>query len=82
MALLLAGDIGGTKTILRLVERTVNGEMNALYEFRYPSGEFPDLVPMVQQFLTEAATKLDFAPLDLKKLVLRSQARWLTTLQN
>ncbi len=66
MALLLAGDIGGTKTILRLVERTVNGEMNALYEFRYPSGEFPDLVPMVQQFLTEAAMKLDFAPLPEK----------------
>lgn len=62
MALLLAGDIGGTKTILRLVERTVNGEMNALYEFRYPSGEFPDLVPIVQQFLTEAAIKLNFAP--------------------
>ncbi|MGB3265229.1 MAG: glucokinase [Microcoleus sp.] len=62
MALLLAGDIGGTKTILRLVERTVKGEMNALYEFRYPSGEFPDLVPIVRQFLTEAAAKLDFVP--------------------
>ena len=61
MALLLAGDIGGTKTILRLVERTVKGEMNALYEFRYPSGEFPDLVPMVEQFLTEAAIKLNGA---------------------
>ena len=66
MALLLAGDIGGTKTILRLVERTVKGEMNALYEFRYPSGEFPDLVPMVQQFLTEAGMKLDLAPLPEK----------------
>ena len=61
MALLLAGDIGGTKTILRLVERNVKGEMKALYEFRYPSGEFPDLVPIVRQFLTEAATKLDLA---------------------
>jgi len=81
MALLLAGDIGGTKTILRLVERTVKGEMNALYEFRYPSGEFPDLVPMVEQFLREAAIKLIWRHC-LKKLVLRSQARWLTTLQN
>jgi glucokinase len=60
MALLLAGDIGGTKTILRLVEMTVEGEMKALYEFRYPSGEFPYLVPMVQKFLAEAAAKLDF----------------------
>lgn len=62
MALLLAGDIGGTKTILRLVERTADGEMNALYECRYPSGEFPDLVPIVQQFLTESAAKLELAP--------------------
>jgi glucokinase (EC 2.7.1.2) len=66
MALLLAGDIGGTKTILRLVERTVEGEMKALYEFRYSSGEFPDLVPMVQQFLTATAAKLDFAPVPEK----------------
>ncbi|MEG4281772.1 glucokinase [Microcoleus sp. A006_D1] len=62
MALLLAGDIGGTKTILRLVERTTDGEMNALYECRYPSGDFPDLVPIVQQFLAEAAIKLSLAP--------------------
>lgn len=62
MGLLLAGDIGGTKTILRLVERNTEGEMKALYEFRYPSGEFPDLVPMVRQFFTEAAIKLNFAP--------------------
>ncbi|WP_377477657.1 MAG: glucokinase [Microcoleus anatoxicus] len=62
MALLLAGDIGGTKTILRLVEKTVEGEMKPLYELRYPSGEFPDLVPMVQHFLAEAAVKLDLAP--------------------
>jgi glucokinase len=40
--------------------------MNALYEFRYPSGEFPDLVPMVQQFLREAAAKLDLAPVPEK----------------
>ena len=62
MAVLLAGDLGGTQAILRLVERTAEGEMKALYEFRYLSGEFPDLVPVVRQFLTEAAAKLDFAP--------------------
>ncbi|MGE5655464.1 MAG: glucokinase [Actinomycetota bacterium] len=58
MTLLLAGDIGGTKTILRLVEKTAEQGNNPLYEFRYPSGDFPDLVPMVQQFLTEAAIEL------------------------
>ncbi len=66
MTLLLAGDIGGTKTILRLVEAEIN-EPNAfkpLYDARYPSANFPDLVPIVRQFLGEAAQKLGgtFAP--------------------
>ncbi|MEB3178913.1 MAG: glucokinase [Nostocaceae cyanobacterium] len=51
MSLLLAGDIGGTKTILRLVEASATQELQTLHEERYPSGDFPDLVPMVQQFL-------------------------------
>jgi len=65
MIQLLAGDIGGTKTILRLVE--ANGtdlqhcpagevELKTLFESRYPSGDYPDLVPMVEQFLTKART--------------------------
>jgi glucokinase len=53
MTLLLAGDIGGTKTILRLVEETIS-----LFEVRYPSHDFEDLVPMVQTFLKAAAEKL------------------------
>ncbi|MEO0760106.1 MAG: glucokinase [Cyanobacteria bacterium J06648_16] len=63
MIQLLAGDIGGTKTILRLVK--ANGSdlqscpadqvaLNTLYENRYPSADYADLVPMVEQFLTEA----------------------------
>ncbi len=52
MTLLLAGDIGGTKTILRLVQ-SLSG-LNTVYEERYPSSEFPDLVPIVQQFLATA----------------------------
>jgi glucokinase len=53
MTVLLAGDIGGTKTILRLVE--AQGEnLNTFYEAKYPSGNFTDLVPIVRQFLTEA----------------------------
>jgi glucokinase len=59
MPLLLAGDIGGTKTILRLVETTANTEavpqIETLYQQQYPSREFPDLVPIVQQFLATAA---------------------------
>jgi glucokinase len=53
MTVLLAGDIGGTKTILRLVAAD---QMTPLHEAEYPSNAFPDLVPMVRQFLAEAKT--------------------------
>lgn len=67
MTVLLAGDIGGTKTILRLVEAqaqatTADTTLKTLYENRYPSGEFPDLVPIVQQFLDEAAAEQSDRP--------------------
>jgi glucokinase len=54
MTLLLAGDIGGTKTILRLVESSESLGLRTLSEESYRSGDFPDLVPMVQQFLAKA----------------------------
>jgi glucokinase len=60
MTILLAGDIGGTKTILRLAKATPTDDPNhpdltTIYEARYVSGEHPDLVPMVRLFLSEAA---------------------------
>ena len=71
MALLLAGDIGGTKTILRLaqipdstvqdLQTTQDGggvQLDTLYEERYASAEFVDLAPMVRQFLAAASEKL------------------------
>jgi glucokinase len=52
--LVLAGDIGGTKTILRLVKTSDSGSQREnLGEHEYPSREFSDLVPMVQKFLQE-----------------------------
>lgn len=60
MTILLAGDIGATKTILRLVksepQKSVRQlpEQTNLYEQIYPSQEFPDLVPMVRKFLVAA----------------------------
>lgn len=55
MTLLLVGDIGGTKTILRLVQAS-EGKLEAvLAEERYISAQFPDLVPIVQKFLIAAA---------------------------
>ncbi len=53
MTLLLAGDIGGTKTILRLVETSDSPGLRTIQEASYPSGDFPDLVPIVQQFLAQ-----------------------------
>ncbi len=64
MAIILAGDIGGTKTILRLVKLELAGatqevpSQTALYEQTYGSQEFPDLVPMVRKFLAEATATL------------------------
>lgn len=64
MTILLAGDIGGTKTSLRLVEsqpaRTAKQPpiQTTLYENTYPSQNYPDLVPIVRQLLAEADEKL------------------------
>jgi glucokinase len=67
MTQLLAGDIGGTKTILRLVEidagaTTAASKMKTYYEARYRSQDFPDLVPIVKQFLAEAAVEANMKP--------------------
>lgn len=58
MTLLIAGDIGGTNTTLRLVrvDRST-GEMEILSQTRYPSANFPDLVPIVKDFLAAAGAK-------------------------
>ena len=60
MTLLLAGDIGGTKTILRLVEVEAGSEsaQTALHQSKYPSRDYSGLVPIVEAFLAEAAEKL------------------------
>ena len=54
---LLAGDIGGTKTILRLVEVTevtlTEKTFKTVKDAQYISASFPDLVPMVREFLAQ-----------------------------
>ncbi len=66
--ILLAGDIGGTKTILRLVDAQPSDVAGAgcqqklLHEQQYPSQNYPDLVPIVQEFLTAAAQVLNPRP--------------------
>ncbi|AFZ42723.1 glucokinase [Halothece sp. PCC 7418] len=59
MTLLIAGDIGGTKTILRLVEVTKQAvDFQTVHQVTYPSQNYSDLVPMVQEFLGET----DYTP--------------------
>lgn len=61
MTLLLAGDIGGTKTILRLVEMEPANEsaQTTVHQSQYPSRDFSGLVSIVETFLAEAIQKLD-----------------------
>jgi glucokinase len=56
MTTLLAGDIGGTKTLLSLY-RTEGDRLLPLAVERYPSADWDDLTPMLDRFLaiTEAA---------------------------
>lgn len=53
MTYLLAGDIGGTKTILRLAQQDADGSIAILWQKRYPSGQYDSLTPIVQAFLSE-----------------------------
>lgn len=65
---ILAGDVGGTKTVLRLVdaETGIQGRtvplLATIWERTYPSRAFADLVPMVHQFFREAAESLAVVP--------------------
>jgi glucokinase len=54
MTSLLAGDIGGTKTLLALY-RSAGEELELLVEQRFTSADWDDLTPMVEHFLSGAA---------------------------
>ena len=56
MALILAGDIGGTKTLLSLFEAEHDAPTEPCLEQRFASGDWPDLATMVNRFLAEAAS--------------------------
>lgn len=57
MTYLLAGDIGGTKTLLRLV--LADSPDRSAFEHSYPSQAYPDLVPIVQEFCSAAQADLE-----------------------
>ncbi|ERT05633.1 glucokinase [Lyngbya aestuarii BL J] len=64
MTILLAGDIGGTKTILRLVKAEPSESLKplplltTLYEDSYSSQAYSDLIPIVIEFLDSAEKSL------------------------
>ena len=56
MTYLLAGDLGGTKTLLRLVK--AESPDRSEFEYIYKSQEYSSLVSIAQEFLAAARTKL------------------------
>jgi len=53
MTTLLAGDIGGTKTLLALYRLEPGGDLTLVHSQRYPSSQWVDLAPMVTAFLAD-----------------------------
>src|SRR5438105_932533 len=72
--LLLAGDVGGTKTDLAVVS-TAAGPRQPLTKRRYPSGDFPGLAEMSREFLAEAGVKVRAASFDVAGPVLHGAAQ-------
>jgi glucokinase len=63
---LLAGDIGGTKTLLQLFENHQDG-FKVLYEQRYISNNYDNLLAMVEEFLSNAKDILSLESLPINK---------------
>lgn len=55
MTILLAGDIGGTKTLLQVVSTSVAGA--PVYKYRYSTPNFPNLESIVREFLTTVSER-------------------------
>ena len=62
MSVILAGDIGGTKTLLRLAEKTANG-FKVLYEQRFAGADYANFSDVLREFLTSAKTHLGELPI-------------------
>jgi glucokinase len=58
--MLLTGDIGGTKTVLALIDEE-RGVRTPLQETRYPSDDYASLETIVTEFLADKAVKVDVA---------------------
>lgn len=54
----LAGDIGGTKTILQIADIFPNN-FRVVHEQTYESRNYPEFLPLVKEFLKSATTRID-----------------------
>jgi len=60
---IIAGDIGGTKTLLQLADFKGGKIGDVIYEHRYVSADYANLAPMVQEFMQTCGDKLDMSQL-------------------
>jgi glucokinase len=72
--MLIAGDIGGTKTRLALVSPRA-GPRNFVAEAEYHSADYPDLLPIVQAFLANHGGEASDACFDVAGPVIGGHAR-------
>jgi glucokinase len=72
MTLLLAGDIGGTKTSLALVS-SERGPFDPLVEATFPSHNYPDLQSLAHKFLEQTGAQVDHAAFGVAGPVVNGQ---------
>jgi glucokinase len=74
LTLVLAGDVGGTKTLLALAEPE-GGSVRIVRERQFPSPRYPGLAPIVVEFLKEAGEPVNAACFGLPGPVLDGACR-------
>ena len=61
MTIVLAGDIGGTKTLLRLAEKKADG-FTVLYEQRFAGADYANFSDVLREFIANSKKHLDDLP--------------------
>lgn len=69
---LLAGDVGGTKTVLALIDAEA-GVRHPLVETRFPSDDYDSLEAIIAQFLQDKAGAIDVAAFGVAGPVVNNQ---------
>jgi len=75
MRFFLAGDLGGTKTVLALFKINARGAHGLVREQRYRSSDFADLGAMIRDFLGSTAEQPEVAAFGVAGPVVRGAAR-------